>query len=85
MDDEKDKVNEPQVAYNAIKSKKTITFYNSFEEMEEDRWRFLASLSYEQRLVYLEERRKVKFREYLQPDGTFPPLQRTITIIKNGW
>jgi hypothetical protein len=86
MDDEpKNEVNEPQAEYTRPASKKTITFYNSFEEMEEDRWRYLASTTYEQRLQYLEERRKVIFKEYLQADGTFPPLKKVITIIKNGW
>ena len=84
MEDEaNNKVNEPEVAYKPA-GKKTITFYNSFEEMEEDRYRYLASTTHQQRLQYLEERRKVKFRDYLQPDGKFPPLKRTITIIKNG-
>jgi len=82
-DEKKDQVNEPQAIYKAA-GKKTITFYNSFEEMEEDRYRFLASLSYVQRINYLEDRRKIKFRDHLQPDGTFPPLKKTITIIKNG-
>ena len=84
MDEENNQVNEPQAEYKAADKKKTITFYNSFQEMEDDRWRYLASTSYEQRLQFLEERRKVKFKEYLQADGTWPPLKRIITIIKNG-
>lgn len=84
MDDPSDMVNEPQAEYKAIKPQKTITFYNSFEEMEADRWRYLASTTHEQRLAFLEERRKLKFHEYLLPDGTWPPLKRTLTIIKNG-
>jgi hypothetical protein len=84
MEDENNLVNEPQAEYQVPNKKKTITFYNSFQEMEEDRWRYLASTTYEQRLQYLEERRKVKYREHLQADGTWPPLKKIITIIKNG-
>ena len=58
MDDEdKNKVNEPQVTYQPA-GKKTITFYNSFEEMEEDRSRFLASRTHEQCMAHLEDFRK---------------------------
>ena len=84
MEDEPNIVNDPQAEYIVPNKKKTITFYNSFQEMEEDRWRYLASTTYEQRLQYLEERRKIKYREYLQPNGTWPPLKKTITIIKTG-
>ncbi|MDB5283093.1 MAG: hypothetical protein JWO06_2168 [Bacteroidota bacterium] len=82
MEEQGDKVNEPQAEYKPANSKKTITFYNSIDEMDEDRWRYLASLTYEQRLVRLEEFRKQIYHSALLPDGTWPLLSRKLTIVK---
>jgi hypothetical protein len=82
MDENPDNVNEPQAEYQPVKPKKTITFFNSFEEMEEDRYKYLASLSYEQRLINLENLRKQIYHSLLLPDGTWPLLSRKLTIIK---
>jgi hypothetical protein len=80
-EENKDKVNEPQVHYKPA-GKKTITFYNSFDEMEEDRYRYLASRSHEECLAHLEEFRKNMYHDALLPDGTWPLLSRKLTIIK---
>lgn len=77
-----DKVNEPQVQYRVVNGKKSITFYNSFDGMDEDRWRYLASTTHEQRLTHLEELRKQIYHNALLPDGTWPLLSRKLTVIK---
>ena len=82
MSDESGHVNEHQAEYITPAKKKTITFYNSFEEMEEDRWRYLASTTYEQQLAHLEEFRKQMYSKSLLPDGSWPLLSRKLTIIK---
>jgi hypothetical protein len=82
MEDEtNNQVNEPQVAYKPA-GKKTITFYNSIDEMEEDRYRYLASRSHEECLSHLEEFRKNMYNDSLLPNGTWPLLSRKFTIIK---
>jgi len=43
-------VKEPSAAY-TIDKKKTVTIFNSFEEAEEDNYKWLASLSGEQHLI----------------------------------
>ena len=83
----KDKLNkaeEPAVTYEKS-PKKTITFFNSFEEMEAHNYQYLASLSYEQRIRNLEKLRKQIFHKSLLPNGEWPLLKRTFTITKLSW
>jgi len=78
--EQKDKqVNEPEVAY-SISPKKQIVVFNSFEEMEQDRLKGLASLSHGQCLQILSRNRRRIFKDILLPDGTFPPFKKVIQI-----
>ena len=77
MEDE-NKAEEPVVPYQT----KKITFFNSIEEMNEDRYRMLAALTYEQRMENLEKLRKQVYHASLLPDGSWPLLSRKLTIIK---
>ena len=77
-EDNKNKVEEPAVAYQPT-SKKTITFFNNFEEMEEHGLKIMALQSYEQRLTNLELLRKQMFHQLLLPNKQYPSIKRVIT------
>ncbi|MBS1622687.1 MAG: hypothetical protein JST83_01615 [Bacteroidetes bacterium] len=81
MSDETQNLNESGAAYDA-RPKKKITFFSSFEEAEEHGLREMASHSYEQRLENLEVIRRRTYGHRLLPDGSWPPLDRIITIEK---
>lgn len=82
MADETNKVNEPAVQYSPVTSQKKITFFNSFDEAEEHGLKEMASHSYEKRLENLQILRKRFNRHLLLPDGSWPALQKIITIEK---
>jgi hypothetical protein len=59
-----------------------IIFFKSFDEQEEYERRKMASLSHDELIDKLENMRKFFFKKYLLPDGSWPPLERIITIQK---
>ncbi len=75
-DADHNKVREPEVAY------KTIRVFSSFEEAAEFTYKERASLSYDERLQHIEILRRQVFGEYLQTDGTWPPVSKTFKIMK---
>jgi hypothetical protein len=83
MDDKKDEVNEPQVNYHRTGSdKRTLTFFNSFEDAKDFGRRKMAEMSPKQRLESLEEMRKHFLKGYLLPNGKWPPISQVLTIKK---
>jgi hypothetical protein len=81
MDQKKKLVNESATAYQTQLKTKSITFFNSLNEMEDfDRLK-MAKMTAAERLEKLEQMRKFFYKEYLNPDGTWPPLDRVIRII----
>ena len=81
MDDEKNIVNDPASEYANNQNGKKITFFNSFDEMEDFGRLKMAKMTPAERLDTLDQMRKFFYNEYLNPDGTWPPLDRVITII----
>ena len=79
MTEEDNMVNEPDMAYT---SQKKITFFNSFAEAEDHGLKEMANHSYEERLRNLETIRRRTYGHLLMPDGSWPPLKKTITIVK---
>ena len=73
----KNKAEEPAVEF----GKKKITFFNSFDEAEEFQLRKMAKRTHLERMQHLEILRKRANSDYLLPDGSWPPLAKTITII----
>jgi hypothetical protein len=69
-------VKEPAVAYQPAKGK-TLTIFNSFEEAEEDNYKWLASLTGEQHLQNAYELMKRIFAEDLKKH---PKIGNKITI-----
>ncbi len=63
------KVKEPEVTYSA-KANKSISIFNSFEEAEEDNYKWLASLTGEQHLQNAHELMKHIFAEDLKKNPT---------------
>jgi hypothetical protein len=84
MDEEDNKVNEPGVEYRGNKpaAKRSITFFNSFEEAELHSLKQMAAHSPEERLANLEILRKRTWHHLLLPNGQWHPLPRIITIEK---
>ena len=81
MDKKKTKVNEPVNDFIDLQKLKSITFFNSLNEMEDfDRLK-MARMTGEERMEKLEQMRNFFYKEYLNPDGTWPPLDRVIRII----
>ena len=85
MSDDINNLGEPEAAYSANSSKKTIRFFNSFDEAEEYGLREMANHSHEERLRNLQILRKRIYSEYLLPDGTWPRMERKLTIIKASY
>ncbi len=81
MDDEKNIVNDPASGYANNQKTKEITFFNSFDEMEDFGRMKMAKMTPAQRLDTLEQMRKFFFKDYLNADGSWPPLDRVITVI----
>ena len=81
MPDEKDIVNESAFEYSNSQNEKKITFFNSFDEMEDFGKLKMAKMTAAERLTTLEQMRKFFYKDYLKPDGTWPPLDRVITVI----
>ena len=79
MTEEDNMVNEPDMAYT---SQKKITLFNSFAEAEDHGLKEMANHSYEERLRNLETIRRRTYGHLLMPDGSWPPLKKTITIVK---
>ena len=75
-------VNEPSAEYQKSAAKKSIRFFNSFEEAEDYGRKQMAGHTHEQRLQNLEILRKRIYAEYLLPNGEWPPLSRTFKVIK---
>lgn len=78
----KNDLNEPALPYtisgsNSIKKALRIM---SFEQQEEETRNYSASLTPGQRLQWLHEIRKERLKQFLINDGTFPPIQKTISI-----
>ncbi len=83
MDDESNEVNEPQEAYQvSAPGKKTLTFFNSFEEAKDAGRKKMAEMSPKQRLEALEEMRKHFLKHLLLPNGKWPPLALVLNIKK---
>ena len=70
----KSKAKEPLADYG-----KHIVFFNSFEEEEEYTARQRAALSYDERMLQIEQLRKLAFSKFLLPDGTWPPVAKVFT------
>ncbi|MEO8150340.1 MAG: hypothetical protein ABI723_22085 [Bacteroidia bacterium] len=70
-------VNEPQQSYGMGADEKDIHFFSSFEEMEEDNYKWLASLTPEQHLANATAFIKRIFAEELKKN---PNLGNTLTI-----
>ncbi len=81
MDDEKNIVNDPASEYANNQKANKITFFNSFDEMEDFGRLQMAKMTAAERLDKLEQMRKFFYKDYLNPDGTWPLLDRVITII----
>jgi hypothetical protein len=71
-------VKEPAVAYQPAKGK-TLTIFNSFEEAEEDNYKWLASLTGEQHLINAVALIK---RIYADDLKKHPKIGNKITIVK---
>jgi hypothetical protein len=71
-------VKEPSVVYNTDKGK-SITIFNSFEEAEEDNYKWLASLTGEQHLQNAHELMKRIFAEDLKKN---PTVGTKLTVVK---
>ncbi len=73
-------INEPEPFYDASPLKKKITFFNSFDEAEENALRKMASHSHEERLKNLEILRGRSFNRHRLSDGKSSTLKKIITI-----
>jgi len=62
--------------------KKEIYIFNSFEEQNDYHLQKMALQTPRESLEKLEELRKIFYKKYLLPDGTWPPIARIITIKK---
>ena len=74
----KNEANEPVSIY----AEKSIQIFNSFEEQEDFQRKQMATLGPEELLNNLEKMRKFFLKQYLLPDGSWPPLAKIITIHK---
>ena len=80
-DEEKqDEVNEPQAEYRP--AKKSITFFNSFDQAEQQGREEMKSHSPMQRMINLEILRKRLYKQFLTADGKWPLPKKIITIEK---
>lgn len=70
---------EPSVSYF---SKKEIHIFNSFEEQNDFHLQKMALQSHEECLQKLDELRRIFYKEYLLPDGSWPPIAKVITVKK---
>ncbi len=77
-DNKSDKeLNEPSVGYNR---KEIMVFYSAEEQADYER-KIMASLTHEELLSKLEAMRKFFLRDYLLPNGEWPPLSKKIRIL----
>ena len=76
MTDDDDNINEPEAIYDAVPSKKKITFFSSFDEAEEYGLKKMAGHSHEERLRNLEILRLRSFNRKASHAGE----KKTITI-----
>ncbi|TVQ03959.1 MAG: hypothetical protein EA359_07845 [Balneolaceae bacterium] len=74
--DTTNKTEEPSVAF------KNVHIFNSLEEAAEFETKQRAGLSYDKRLLHVEELRKMVFHQYLLPDGRWPSLSKAFQIKK---
>lgn len=72
-------VKEPEAAYQKT-GKKTIRFFSSFEDENEYTAKQRAELSYDDRMIYAEELRRVVFNRFLLPDGSWMPIAKILTM-----
>jgi hypothetical protein len=83
MEEDADKVNEESPGrHPSPHPNRTITFFKSFEEARDGRRQQMANRTPRQRLQVLEQMRKHFLKDYLLPNGKWPPLQLVITIKK---
>ena len=75
-------VNEPSAEYQKTSAKKSLLFFNSFEESKDYGRKQMAEHTYQERLRNLEIIRKRIYAEFLLPNGEWPPLSRTFKVIK---
>lgn len=81
---DKDQLNEPAVPYTTSRDssiKKTLRIM-SFAKQEEETRNYSVSLTPAQRLQWLHEKRKESLKQLLLSDGTFPSIQRIISVRK---
>jgi hypothetical protein len=77
---EKNIVNEPSAHYNATTdNSKKIIFFKSFEEENEYTAKLRALLSYDERMIYAEQLRRIVFSQYLLPDGNWMPVAKVLS------
>jgi hypothetical protein len=75
-------VEEPASPYSSLPGAKSIHLYKS-EEMEDERRKYSASLSYAERILLLEELRKRSWQFSMHHSKVYPPaLKRIITLRK---
>ncbi len=72
---------EPITAYKKTNNK-TIHIFSSFEEENEYVAKERAAQSYDKRMQNAETLRKLVFNKYLQPDGSWKPVERIFKIMK---
>lgn len=72
-------LNEPSASYF---SKKQIQIFNSFEEQSDYHLQKMALQTPEESLQRLDELRRIFYKDYLLPDGSWPPIAKIITIKK---
>ena len=77
--EENNQAQEPLTSYSEEQDK-TIRFFSSFEEMDKDKVLRMARRTGKERLELLEEMREIFLSQYLQEDGSWPRLKRTISI-----
>jgi hypothetical protein len=83
MEDETNRVSEERSEWHSFASgRKTITYFKSFEEARDYGRQQMASRSPKERLEVLEEMRKHFLKDFLLPDGKWPPIQPVIAIKK---
>jgi len=68
---------EPPAVYSTTK----IKTFSSFEEEEKYTADQRASLSYDERMAYIEKLRKIVFSQFLLPDGTWPSIAKSFKIM----
>jgi|GEM_PF-911721 hypothetical protein len=69
------KAEEPKTAF------KTVRFFDSFEEENEDTAKQRAATSYDERMKNIETLRKRVFNEHLLANGKWPSISNTFKIM----